>query len=225
MMALDDKTKQALEEQIKVLRSEVEALREAKTETETKSQELRLTHLRQEIKIDQLRKEINELTADNETLCDAYNEVNRINTTLRTNYIEVSVNNADLRNNLATLNANIDEWEKYALRERDHSTKLNSYTDHVEKRLEKSETRTKALEERDEDLEQRNEDLEDRLVIERIEMQALEAEYKELERTNEALWSTIKYLDDLVDEDQAEVMRMRKGVMKLKKLWELGILD
>jgi prefoldin subunit 5 len=40
MMALDDKTKQALEEQIQVLRSEVEALREAKTETETKNQEL-----------------------------------------------------------------------------------------------------------------------------------------------------------------------------------------
>jgi chromosome segregation ATPase len=103
-------------------------------------------------------------------------------------------------------------------RERDHLAQLNSYTDQLEKRLEESKARTS-------DLEERNEDLEDRLITERIEMQALEAEYKELEHTNEALWKTIKYLDDLVDEDQAEVMRMRKGVMKLKKLWELGELD
>jgi peptidoglycan hydrolase CwlO-like protein len=218
MMALDDKTKQALEEQIQVLRSEVEALREAKTETETKNQELRCTHLRQGTKIDQLRKEINELTVDNETLCDAYNEVSRISATLRANHNEVSGINATLRNNITALDANIDEWEKYVSRERDHLAQLNSYTDRLEKRLEEFKARTS-------DLEERNEDLEDRLVVERIEMQALEVEYKELERTNEALWKTIKYLDDLVDEDQAEVMRMRKGVTQLKKLWELGELD
>ncbi|KAI4841093.1 hypothetical protein E4T44_07850 [Aureobasidium sp. EXF-8845] len=218
MMALDYKTKQALEEQIQLLRSEVDVLREAKTETETKNQELRRTHLRQETKIDQLRKEVNELTVDNETLCDAYNEVSRINTTLRANHNEVSSINVTLRNNIAALDANIDEWEKYVFRERDHLAQLNSYTDQLEKRLEESKARTS-------DLEERNEDLEDRLVIEKIEMQALEAEYKELERTNEALRKTIKYLDDLVDEDQAEVMRMRKGVIQLKKLWELGELD
>jgi hypothetical protein len=61
--------------------------------------------------------------------------------------------------------------------------------------------------------------------MEKIEFQVLEVEYKDLERRNQALWSTVKYLDGLVDEDQAEVMRMRKGVLRLKKLWELGELD
>jgi chromosome segregation ATPase len=96
----------------------VQALRKDKAAIETKNQELRLTHLRQETKIDQLRKDINELTADNETLCDAYNEVNRANATLRNNYNEVSSINTTLCDNIAALNTNIDQWEKYGLGER-----------------------------------------------------------------------------------------------------------
>jgi chromosome segregation ATPase len=210
-MVLDDKAELAL-------REEVQALRKDKAAIETKNQELRLTHLRQETKIDQLRKDINELTADNETLCDAYNEVNRANATLRNNYNEVSSINTTLCDNIAALNTNIDQWEKYGLGERDQLTKLHSYIDQLEKRLENSNARI-------EDLEECNEDLEDHPVKEKIEFQVLEVEYKDLERRNQALWSTVKYLDGLVDEDQAEVMRMRKGVLRLKKLWELGELD
>jgi chromosome segregation ATPase len=210
-MVLDDKAEQAL-------RKEVQALRGDKAATETKNEELKLTHLRQETKINQLRKDINELTADNETLCDAYNEVNRINATLRNNYNEVSGINTTLRDNVTALNTNIDQWEKYAFGERDQLTKQYSYTDELEKRLETADAHVG-------DLEECNEDLEDRLVMEKIDFQVLEAEYKELERKNQALWSTVKYLDGLVDEDQAEVMRMRRGVLKLKKLWELGELD
>lgn len=210
-MVLNEKAKNALEEQNQALQEELQALRESKAETEAKNKELRIAHLRQENRIDQLRKDINELTSDNEILCDSHNGMTRTNGTLRSN--------------IAALGTNLDQWEKYAIGERDQLTKFIAYTDELEKRLEKSEARTRDLEERNEDLEERNEDLEDRLVTEQLMAQASEIECEELERKNKALWTTVRYLDGLVDEDQSEVMRMRKGVIKLRELWEAGELD
>jgi DNA phosphorothioation-dependent restriction protein DptG len=203
-MVLNDKAKDALEEQNQALQNELQALRKSKAETEAKNKELRVAHLRQENRIDQLRKDINELTSDNEILCDGHNEVTRTNGTLRSN--------------IAALNTNLDQWEKYALGERDQLTKFIAYTEELEKRLQKSEALNR-------DLEEHNEDLEDRLITEKIASQAFEAECQELERKNKALWTTVKYLDGLVDEDQSEVMRMRTGVLKLKTLWEAGEPD
>jgi chromosome segregation ATPase len=201
---LNDKTRHSLEEQNQALQQELQALRESKSETEAKNKELKLVHMRQDNVIIQLRKDINELTADNEILCDSH--------------IEATSTNRTLRSNMAALNTNVDQWEKYAIGERDQLTKFIAYTDELEKRLEKSKSRTR-------DLEERNEDLEDRLVTEKIESQAFEAECQELERKNKALWTTVRYLDGLIDEDQSEVMRMHKGVMKLRELWEAGELD
>lgn len=203
-MVLNGKTKHALEEQNQALEEEVQALREHKAETEAKNKELRVAHLRQENRIDQLRKDINELTSDNEILCDGHNEVTRTNGTLRSN--------------IAALNTNLDQWEKYALGERDQLTKFIAYTEELEKRLQKSEARNR-------DPEEQNEDLEDRLITEQLMSQASETECEELERKNKALWTTVRYLDGLVDEDQSEVMRMRTGVLKLETLWEAGELD
>jgi chromosome segregation ATPase len=210
-MVLNDKAKNALEEQNQALQNELQALRKAKAETEAKNKELRIAHLRQENRIDQLRRDINELTSDNEILCDSH--------------IEVTNTNRTLRSSIAALDTNVDQWEKYAIGERDQLTKFIAYTEELEKRLEQSKVRTRDLEERNKDLEERSEDLEDCLVTEKIESQAFEAECQELERRNKALWTTVRYLDGLIDEDQSEVMRMRKGVLKLRELWEAGELD
>jgi chromosome segregation ATPase len=203
-MVLNQKVKQTVEEQNQALREELQALREDKATTEAKNDELRLIHLRQENRITQLRKDIDDFITDNQTLRDDYDEVAGINRTLRSN--------------LADLNNNVDQWEKYALAESDQLAKLNAYTDGLEQRLQRSKARTKHLKER-------NEDLEDLLVTGKLESQAIEAECKDLERRNKALWKTVNYLDGLSEEDQVEVMRMRRGVLELRKLWEAGELD
>lgn len=217
-MVLNDKAKQTAEKQIQALEEELQALREGKIEVEAENEELRLIHMRQEDRIDQLRTDIDELVADNRSLRDDYDEVTTDNKTLRDEYDELKSINRTLHSNVADLNDNVDHWEKYALGESDQLTELNAYTNELEKRLEVSEAHAQALQER-------NEELEDRLVIEKVESQAFEAECKDLKRKNKALWSTVNYLDGLSEEDQVEVMRMRKGVMKLKKLWEAGELD
>ncbi|KAH0291474.1 hypothetical protein M436DRAFT_79420 [Aureobasidium namibiae CBS 147.97] len=217
-MVLNDKAKQTAEKQLQALQEELQALREDKIEVGAENEELRLIHMRQEDRIDQLRKDIDGLIDDNETLRDDYDEVTTDNKTLRDEYDEVKAINRTLHNNIADLNNNVYQWEKYALEESDQLTKLNAYTDELEQRLKESKAHSG-------DLEERNEELEDRLITERIESQALEVECEDLERKNKALWSTVNYLDGLSEEDQIEVMRMRKGVIKLKKLWEAGELD
>ena len=217
-MVLNDKGKQTVEKQLQALQEELQALKEGKIEVEAENEELRLIHMRQEDRIDQLRKDIDELVADNETLRDDYHEVTTDNKTLRDEYDELKSINHTLHSNIADLNNNVIQWEEYALEESNQLTELNAYTNELERRLEISEAHVQALQER-------NEELEDRLVMEEVESQAVEAECKDLERKNKALWSTVNYLDGLSEEDQVEVMRMRKGVMKLKKLWEAGELD
>lgn len=170
-MRPNDKAKQTAESQIQALQEELQALREDKADIEAENEGLRLIHMRQEDKISQLYKDIDECIADNRFLRDDYDEVTTDNKTLRDEYDEVkSINRtlhgniADLRNNLADLNSNVDQWEKYASGESDNFTKLSSYTDEIEKLLDKSKAHIRNLEER-------NEDLEDRLIVERVESQ------------------------------------------------------
>lgn len=217
-MAPNDKAKPTSEKRIQALQEELQALREDRAEVEARNEELRLIHMRQEDRISQLYKDIDELISDNDTLRDDYEEVTIDNKTLRDEYDEAKTINRTLHRDIADLNNNVDHLERRALGESGKLAELSSHTDVVEKLLVKSKAHIR-------DLEERNEDLEDRLVIERVESQAFEAECKDLERRNKALWNTVNYLDGLSEEDQVEVMRIRKGVLKLKKLWEAGELD
>jgi len=223
-MVVNDKTKESLEEQNKALRAELQELKEDKADIEAENEDLRLIHMRQEDRISQLHKDIDECFADNDNLRGDYDEVAADNRALQDDYDEVRSINRTLRSNLADLNnSNFGQREDHAVSEQ--LTKLKAYTDELEKRLKNSEAHVRDLQERNQDLGERNEDLEDCLVIEKIQSQAVEAECKDLKRKNKALWKTVNYLDGLSEEDQIEVMRMRKGVMKLKKLWEAGELD
>ncbi|KAH0009527.1 hypothetical protein KCU78_g10688, partial [Aureobasidium melanogenum] len=205
-MATEDKTKQQLQEETHALRNVINALRSEKGEVEKKNEDLRLIHIRQENRNNQLCREIDELKADNDDL-------NTMNSTLR--------------DNLTAMNANVEQWEKYASEETDQLSKLNLYTDDVERQLRSKKTevaeldaRLKVLQACNNDLTERNENLEERLVTKKIKAQAFKAEYDELERKHEALWKTVNYLDEIVEEDQNEVMRLRQGILYLKKVWE-----
>ncbi|KAG9602197.1 hypothetical protein KCU77_g3402, partial [Aureobasidium melanogenum] len=205
-MATEDKTKQQLQEETHALRNVINALRSEKGEVEKKNEDLRLIHIRQENRNNQLCREIDELKADNDDL-------NTMNSTLR--------------DNLTAMNANVEQWEKYASEETDQLSKLNLYTDDVERQLRSKKTevaeldaRLKVLQACNNDLTERNENLEERLVTKKIKAQAFKAEYDELERKHEALWKTVNYLDEIVEEDQNEVMRLRQGILYLKKVWD-----
>ncbi|KAG9689753.1 hypothetical protein KCU95_g15783, partial [Aureobasidium melanogenum] len=205
-MATEDKTMQQLEEKVIALQNVINALESEKAAAEKKNGDLRVIYLRQESASSQLRRKINELEADNETLRD---------------------NIGTLRNNVAAMSANVEQWAKYASEETDQLDKLSLYTDKVESQLQSKEieaaelgARVKDLEACNDNLTERNEDLEERLTTKKIKAQASKAEYDELERKNEALWRTITYLDEVVEEDQMEVMRLRQGVLYLKKIWE-----
>ncbi|KAG9850045.1 hypothetical protein KCU98_g4536, partial [Aureobasidium melanogenum] len=91
-MATKDQTKQHLEEETHALRNVINALRREKAETDKKNEDLRLIHIRQENRNNQLCREINQLKADNDDL----------NTT-----------NSTLRDNLAAMDANVEQWAKY----------------------------------------------------------------------------------------------------------------
>ncbi|CAD0092225.1 unnamed protein product [Aureobasidium vineae] len=123
----------------------------------------------------------------------------------------LSKDNDTLRGNLTALNANVDQWEEYSNEKRDELAKLNLYTDEFETRVS--------------DLQECNEDLEDCLVTKKIKSQALKAEHQELKRSNEALWKTIEYLDEVVEEDQIEVLRLRQGILALKEHWESSMQE
>ncbi|KAG9848918.1 hypothetical protein KCU98_g5103, partial [Aureobasidium melanogenum] len=205
-MATEDKTKQQLQEETHALRNVINALRSEKGEVEKKNEDLRLIHIRQENRNNQLCREIDELKADNDDL-------NTMNSTLR--------------DNSTAMNANVEQWEKYASEETDQLSKLNLYTDDVERQLRSKKTevaeldaRLKVLQACNNDLTERNENLEERLVTKKIKAQAFKAEYDELERKHEALWKTVNYLDEIVEEDQNEVMRLRQGILYLKKVWD-----
>ncbi|KAG9520469.1 hypothetical protein KCV07_g4208, partial [Aureobasidium melanogenum] len=212
-MASEDKTKQQLEEETHALRNVVDALRSEKAGVEKKNEELRLTHFRQENLIRQLRREIDELEAGKETPHEKVGELETINSTLRSN--------------LAAMNANVEQWVKYASEGTDQLSKLNLYTDDIERQLKSKsakvaelKARVKDLQGCNNDLSERNENLEERLVTKKIKAQAFKAEYDELERKHGALWRTVNYLDEIVEEDQSEVMRLRQGILYLKKVWE-----
>ncbi|KAH0365111.1 hypothetical protein KCU65_g6354, partial [Aureobasidium melanogenum] len=212
-MATEKKTMQQLEDKVNALQNMIDSLKSEKAAVEKKNGDLRVIYLRQESASSQFRQRISELEADNETLRDNIGELYIINSTLR--------------NNVATMNENVEQWAKYASEETDQLDKLNLYTDKVESQLKSTEVEVAELDARVKDLEacnanltERNEDLEERLVTKKIKAQALQAEYDELERKNEALWRTITYLDEAVEEDQMEVMRLRQGVLYLKKIWE-----
>ncbi|CAD0112181.1 unnamed protein product [Aureobasidium uvarum] len=210
-MPKGNKSKEELEEENQTLQKELNALKNEKAGSDKKNEELRRIHLRQENRAKQLCKDINELTADNETLCDAV--------------VALKTTNSTLRNNITAMDMNVAEWEKYASEGRDELAQLNLYTDGLEERLERQRAKIKELEARLTDVQERNEDLEDRLVAKKIKAQALKAEYDELERSNKALWTTINYLDEVIDEDQAEVMRLRQGVLVLKEHWESSMQE
>ncbi|KEQ64957.1 uncharacterized protein M437DRAFT_43653 [Aureobasidium melanogenum CBS 110374] len=204
---------QQLEEKVTALQNVINALESEKAAADKKNGDLRVIYLRQESASSQLRRKINELEADNETLRDNIGELYIINSTLR--------------NNVAAMSANVEQWAKHASEETDQLDKLNLYTDKVESQLQSKEieaaelgARVKDLEACNDNLTERNEDLEERLTTKKIKAQAFKAEYDELERKNEALWRTITYLDEVVEEDQMEVMRLRQGVLCLKKIWE-----
>ncbi|KAG9945561.1 hypothetical protein KCU85_g7203, partial [Aureobasidium melanogenum] len=212
-MATEEKTKQQLEEEVNALRNVINALKSEKAAAEKKNGDLRVIYLRQESASSQLRRKINELEADNETLRDNIGELYVINSTLR--------------NNVAAMSANVEQWARYASEETDQLDKLNIYTDKVESQLKSKEIEAAELKAKQEDLQRCNdslteriEDLEERLVTKKIKAQAFKAEYDELERKNKALWRTVNYLDEVVEEDQMEVMRLRQGVLYLKKVWE-----
>ncbi|KAH0259025.1 hypothetical protein KCU91_g15458, partial [Aureobasidium melanogenum] len=205
-MATEDKTRQELEEETHTLRNVINELRSEKAKVEKKNEDLRRIHIRQENRNNQLCREIDELKADN-------NDLNTINSTLY--------------DNLAAMDANVEQWEKYASEGTDQLSKLNLYTDEVKRQLKSKEAevaeldaRLKILQACNNDLTERNENLEERLVTKKIKAQAFKAEYDELERKHEALWKTVDYLDEIVEEDQNEVMRLRQGILYLKKVWE-----
>lgn len=205
-MPTEDKTKKELEEEAHALRNVIDALRREKAEVEKKNQELRLIHLRREGIASQLNQENDRLQAHNDNL---------------------TITNHTLRHNVAAMDTNVQQWAAYASDGDDQLTKLNLYTDHIERRLKSEEAKATELEARLGDLQGRNndlaesyEELEDRLITKEIEAQALQAEYDELKREHEALWKTVHYLDEIVEEDQKEVMRLRQGVLYLKKVWE-----
>ncbi|KAK6002566.1 hypothetical protein QM012_001316 [Aureobasidium pullulans] len=198
-MATEDKTKEELETKIHALQNVMNTLRREKAETERKNEELRLVHLRRESITSQLRRENDRLQAANDNL---------------------TISNHNLRHNIAAMSTNVDQWAIYASEGRAQLSKLNLYADEVEKLLDSKKTRVAEVEARLEDLEERNEDLEERLVTKKIKAQAFQAEYDELQRRHEALWETVNFLDQIVEEDQSEVMRLRRGILYLKKLWE-----
>lgn len=205
-MATEDKTKQELQEDTHALQNVIDTLRREKAETERKYEELRLIHLRRESSTRQLNQENDRLKANNDNLVIA---------------------NSTLRHNVAAMNANVDQWATYASQGTDQLSKLNLYTDAIERRLKSEEAKVAELQARlkdtqgyNDDLAERIENLEERLVTKKIKAQASKAEYAELQRKHEALWRTVHYLDEIVEEDQNEVMRMRQGVLRLKKLWE-----
>ncbi|KAH0355897.1 hypothetical protein KCU83_g1628, partial [Aureobasidium melanogenum] len=205
-MATEDKTRQELEEETHTLRNVINELRSEKAKVEKKNEDLRRIHIRQENRNNQLCREIDELKADN-------NDLNTINSTLY--------------DNLAAMDANVEQWEKYASEGTDQLSKLNLYTDEVKRQLKSKEAEVAELDARlkifqacNNDLTERNENLEERLVTKKIKAQAFKAEYDELERKHEALWKTVDYLDEIVEEDQNEVMRLRQGILYLKKVWE-----
>ncbi|KAG9563783.1 hypothetical protein KCU71_g7015, partial [Aureobasidium melanogenum] len=205
-MATEDKTRQELEEETHTLRNVINELRSEKAKVEKKNEDLRRIHIRQENRNNQLCREIDELKADN-------NDLNTINSTLYDNH--------------AAMDANVEQWEKYASEGTDQLSKLNLYTDEVKRQLKSKEAevaeldaRLKILQACNNDLTERNENLEERLVTKKIKAQAFKAEYDELERKHEALWKTVDYLDEIVEEDQNEVMRLRQGILYLKKVWE-----
>lgn len=205
-MATEDKTKQELQEETHALQNVIDTLRREKAETERKYEELRLIHLRRESSTSQLNQENDRLKANNDNLVIA---------------------NSTLRHNVAAMNTNVDQWAAYASQGTDQLSKLNVYTDDIERRLKSKEAEIAQLKASLKDLRgcnnklvERHEDLEERLVTKKIKAQALQAEHDELQRKHEALWRTVHYLDQIVEEDQNEVMRMRHGVLRLKKLWE-----
>lgn len=205
-MATKDKTKQELEEENHALQNMVYVLTSERAEVKKKNEDLRLIHLRQENRSNQLRREIDELASDNKVLCDRVGDLEATNNTLR--------------KNVAAMNANVDQWENYASEARDDLIKLSSYTNRIREQQKSETARVAELKARLKDLQERNEDLEERLITKKIKAQASKAEHDELERKHKALWRTVNYLDQIVEEDQNEVMRLRQGVLCLKELWE-----
>ena len=210
-MTPTDKTREELEEETYALRDLIDALRREKAETDKKNEQLRLIHLCRESTTSQLSQENDRLKANNDNL---------------------TITNHTLRRNVAAMNTSLEQWVKYATEGDDQLSKLNLYTERIESRLKSEEAKATELEARLRDLQGRNddlaesyEDLDEHLTTKEIEAQALQAEYDELKREHEALWKTVHYLDEIVEEDQKEVMRLRHGVLYLKKLWESNELQ
>ncbi|TIA46313.1 hypothetical protein D6C79_05278 [Aureobasidium pullulans] len=157
------------------------------------NQKIKVIHLRQESRISQLGGEINAITIQNDILQD----------------------------NLTALNANVDQWEKYAAEETAKVKEHNVYIDYQEKVLKRKKTKIGQLRGRltrskgiNQDLQERNDYLEERLATKKIKSQAFKADKKDLERS-------IRCLDEQLEEDQTEILGLLKKNVKYKKLIKL----
>lgn len=164
------------------------------------NQKIKVIHLRQESRISQLGGEINAITIQNDILQD----------------------------NLTALNANVDQWEKYAAEETAKVKEHNVYIDYQEKVLRRKKTKIGQLRGRltrskgiNRDLQERNDYLEERLATKKIKSQAFKAEQKELKRSKKDLERSIRCLDEQLEEDQTEILVLLKKNVKYKKLIKL----